>query len=110
VAGLEREGEGVRGVRDGEVLRFSGEEPVSMNCWAFTPAALGPLQAGLARFLAVQGSSTTAECPLPDTVQDLVARGEATVQLLAGGREWFGVTYPADRPGVEARLRRLAAG
>lgn len=109
VAGLRLEGDTVTGVRDGAVLQFTGAEPVSMNCWAFGPAVPALFAAAFRRFLQTHGDSTAAECPLPDTVQELVTRGELQVRLLTGGREWFGVTHPADRPEVERRLRRPAA-
>lgn len=107
VSGLQAEGDVVQGRRGAETLRCSGDEPVSMNCWAFTPAALPLLAAGFDRFLDQHGNSATAECPLPDTVQELVTRGEILVSVLEGGREWFGVTHPADRPAVVERLRGL---
>ena len=107
VTGLRQEGGVVTGLRGDEALRFTGGEPVSMNCWAFTTAALPLLASAFSRFLAAHGGSVTAECPLPETVQELVSRGEARVRVLRGGREWFGVTHPADRPAVVARLRGL---
>ncbi|HSR14773.1 MAG TPA: hypothetical protein VLL51_03430, partial [Gemmatimonadales bacterium] len=109
VAGLRQESSAITGVRDGEVLQFSGAEPVSMNCWAFGPAVPALLSIAFQRFLAAHGDSADAECPLPDSVQELVTRGQLRVRLLAGGRDWFGVTHPADRPEVERRLRRSAA-
>jgi NDP-sugar pyrophosphorylase family protein len=110
VAGLKAEGEGVKGVRGAETLQFSGEEPVSMNCWVFPTFVLPMLASAFDRFVAQHGTSATAECPLPDTVQELVTRGEARVSVLEGGRQWFGVTHPADRPAVVARLRALQTG
>jgi dTDP-glucose pyrophosphorylase len=107
VAGLRTEGAGVVGEREGETLRFTGTEFVSMNCWAFPSDILPLLSAAFARFLERSRASGTGECPLPDTVQELVARGEVRVRLLEGGRTWFGVTYPADRPAVMDRLRTL---
>ena len=109
VTGLRAEGDGVTGNRDGQTFRLTGNELVSMNCWAFTAPALPSLTAAFARFLEAHGESATAECPLPDSVQELVERGETTVQVLEGGREWFGVTHPADRPAVVERLRGLPA-
>lgn len=107
VAGLRTEALGVVGERDGTPLRFSGDEFVSMNCWAFPSTVIPMLSAAFTRFLERSGASATGECPLPDTVQELVARGEVRVRLLEGGHTWFGVTHPADRAEVMDRLRAL---
>jgi hypothetical protein len=89
-----------------EVL-LHGDEPVSMNCWGFPPAALSLLAAQFTRFLEGNGKSVTAECPLPDSVQAVLETGTVSVRVLAGARHWFGVTHPADRPVVVERLRHL---
>ena len=96
--------------RRGETeVALRGDEPVSMNCWGFTPAALPLLAARFTRFLEGNGESNTAECPLPDSVQAVVETGTVSVRVLAGAEHWFGVTHPADRPAVVEQLRRLTA-
>jgi hypothetical protein len=96
--------------RRGETeVALRGDEPVSMNCWGFTPAALPLLAAQFTRFLEGNGESNTAECPLPDSVQAVVETGTVSVRVLAGAEHWFGVTHPADRPAVVEQLRRLTA-
>lgn len=97
------------GHRGGRDVSLRGDEWVSMNCWGFRPGILPMLRAGFARFLGEHGGSPTAECPLPDTVQELVAEGGVTAQMLAGGSDWLGVTHAADRPAVVEGLRRLVA-
>jgi hypothetical protein len=89
--------------------RFSGDETTSMNCWGFTPALFGGLDAGLRGFLAASGSDPKAEFYLPAAVSDMVARGAATVEVIAGGDAWFGITYREDRPLVAAAIGELVA-
>ena len=40
-------------------------------------------------------------------VNKLINDGTATVDVLDTTSTWFGVTYPADRDGVVARIRQL---
>jgi hypothetical protein len=43
-------------------------------------------------------------------VDRLVAAGECRVRVLPTPDAWFGMTYPQDRPEVQARIRELVAG
>jgi hypothetical protein len=87
--------------------RFSGDEITSMNCWGFTPALFGGLDAGLKAFLTANGSDPKAEFYLPAAVSSLVAEGSATVDIVPSGDSWFGITYREDRPLVAAAIRAL---
>ena len=84
----------------GPGAKFSGEETVSMNCWAFTPDFLPALDRQWAEFVAAHGTE-------PKSRQ--VSAGAATVRVLPTSAEWFGVTYREDRPRVQATLAALAA-
>ena len=42
-------------------------------------------------------------------VNKLITNGTATVDVLDTTSTWFGVTYPADREGVVARIKQLVA-
>jgi hypothetical protein len=104
---LRREGDGVTGKwREAEV-RLTGDELVSMNCWACTPAILPVLKDRLHRFLEVHGDSPSAECLLPEALGAAVAEGRARVRVLPDGRGWMGLTFPEDREWVAKRLRVL---
>jgi len=92
--------------------RYSGDEITSMNCWGFgspTTAFLGGLDAQLRAFLDAQGQELKSEFYLPTAVSTLIARSEATVQLLPTTSQWFGVTYREDRAQVVSRLAALVA-
>jgi len=86
---------------------LTADEPVSMNMWGFTPAFFDQAGAAFADFLARAGREPKAECLLPTTVDGLVRRGAATVQVLASRENWLGVTYPEDKPAVAAGVQRL---
>jgi hypothetical protein len=90
--------------------RLSGDEPVSLNLWGFTPALFPLLRARFSAFLAERGGDPRAEFFLPDAVNALMHAGQARVKVLPTRSEWFGLTYKADQPRVRARLAEMAAG
>jgi len=86
------------------------ESPVSMNLWGFTPGLFGELRAGFPEFLKENASNILkAEYLIPEVVGSLVRGGKARVKVLSTGEKWFGVTYPEDRPIVQAAIRDLVA-
>ncbi|HLP08067.1 MAG TPA: NTP transferase domain-containing protein [Opitutaceae bacterium] len=89
--------------------KYTGEEIVSMNCWAFTPAFFPALDRQWRAFIAARGSELKSEFYLPEAVSQQVAAGTATVEVRPTSAEWFGVTYREDKPRVQAALAALAA-
>lgn len=85
---------------------FAAEAAVSMNLWAMTPAILGPLGQAFERFLA-RGPADGDECYLPESIQEIIARKQATVKVLRTPSRWCGVTYPGDRAWVADALAEL---
>ena len=105
-----RDGESVRNVdASGTVTHFTGNEPVSLNFWGFTPSIFDQLRESFETFLEQNGSDLKRECLLPTTVNDLVAAGKARVKVLPAEGSWFGVTYREDRPRVVESIRALVA-
>lgn len=100
---------GYLGQDHGMLSRFSGHEPVSMNLWAFTPDIFPQLAEGFASFLGDADGLERREYLIPTFVQRLLARGAARVRVLPTDSPWTGMTHPADRPIVAARLRALVA-
>lgn len=92
---------------EGRITRLTGDEPVSMNMWGFTPKIFGQLRGRFDTFLRRHGTELKGECYVPSTVGELVAEGEARVKVLRTPNEWFGVTYREDHPRVAANIRRL---
>jgi hypothetical protein len=107
---IERDGNAARNTDPtGNVTALSGDEPVSMNMWAFTPRVFGQLRERFEEFLERNAGDTKAECYIPMTVGDLVHAGEARVKVLHSRDSWFGVTYREDRPRVIESIRGLIA-
>jgi len=87
--------------------KYSGEETVSMNCWAFTPAFFTGLNEQFESFLETHGGELKSEFYLPEAVSEQVAQGLVTVEVRPTLATWFGVTYREDKPRVQAALAAL---
>jgi hypothetical protein len=92
---------------DGSVRKFRGDEPVSMNFWGLTPAIFPLLEERLVAFLSTSSSDPKAESYIPVAIGEMIAHGQATLNVLPTDAEWFGVTYREDKPQVTQALKRL---
>ncbi len=96
---------------EGAVTPLTGEEPVSMNMWGFTPAIFPQLEADFRAFLTAKGAEMKSEAYIPMSVGNLVRGGQATCQVLRSDSTWFGVTYREDKPLVQASIAgQVASG
>jgi len=84
---------------------------VSMNFWGFTPSFLLELERNFPIFLdqVLVSNPQKGEFFLPSVVSQLLTEEKATVRVLRSTDRWYGVTYAADKPGVVAALRQMAA-
>ena len=103
------EQKGIESAAVGPGRTYSGDEIVSMNCWAFTPALFPLLESDLRAFLENHGRDLAAEFYLPASVSAMISRGRAEVEVLPTNASWFGITYRADRPRVAAAIAGLVA-
>ena len=107
--GIERTGGRIEGVGlDGRREVLEPAAPVSMNLWAFTPDVFGRLQSQFEEFRRQSSGDENAEFLLSQAVDAQLRAGAATLELLTGGADWFGLTHPDDRPAVVDRLRVLS--
>lgn len=90
---------------------YSGDEIVSMNCWAFTPSFLSALDRQWQAFVATRAGELKSEFYLPAAVSAEIEAGRITVAVRPTTASWFGVTYREDKPRVQAILAdRVARG
>jgi NDP-sugar pyrophosphorylase family protein len=107
---VERDGNGARNTdAAGLVTKLTGDEPVSMNMWGFTPQVFDQLRERFEKFLEGNATELKSECYIPNTVGELVRDGQARVKVLHSRDSWFGVTYREDRPRVVESIRGLIA-
>ncbi len=106
---IERECErAVSRENDGEPAYLPLDTSVSMNMWGFTPQIFEALQEQFALFLDKNaGNLSKLEFYLPEAVNALIQQKRARAKVLPTNEKWFGVTYPDDRPAVQAAIRQL---
>jgi len=109
VAGGHVEGTGTNSTGTNHIVRLTGQEPVSMNMWGFTPAIFPQLDTAFREFLTAHGGELKSECYIPMTVGSLVHARQATCEVLPTTSSWFGATYAGDKPLVQASLAALVA-
>lgn len=80
---------------------------VSMNMWGFTADVLPVLEQRFEAFLQTELEVPGSEYLLPDVMDELVAEGKAAIQVLPTEDNWYGITYQADAPKVEAVFREM---
>lgn len=103
-----RTAEGAENREEGaEVVKLTGEEPVSMNFWGFTPEIFPELREAFVAFLKEHGQEQKSECYVPAVVDALIKAGRADVKVLPTTSKWFGVTYPEDKQTVVDSIRTL---
>lgn len=92
---------------EGQEMKLSGDEVVSMNMWGFTPQVFMPMAERFEEFLRHHVGDINAECYLPSTVDEMIAKGKARVKVLSGPDTWFGVTYRDDHPRAVQNIRHM---
>jgi NDP-sugar pyrophosphorylase family protein len=107
---IAREGDEIYFV-DGDRKRVTlrSEVLVSMNIWGFTPEIFKHLDHAFTDFIRANADQLKAEFYIPTVINDLVAKGKASVRILPASDQWFGVTYREDKPKAIANINRLIA-
>ena len=92
-----------------EWVAISDNTPVSMNFWGFTPDYFQHSVEYFKEFLSDPKNmeNLKSEFFIPLMVDKLINDGTATCEVLDTTSQWFGVTYPEDRPEVVARFAKL---
>ncbi len=107
---IEKHPEGIRFTEDGaHWTQLPPDTIVSMNLWGFTPSFLEALEAQFPAFLdqALAENPLKGEYLLPKQVSLLLHSGRAQAKVLTSPDQWYGVTYAADKPLVEAAIRNM---
>jgi NDP-sugar pyrophosphorylase family protein len=91
----------------GKETPLTGDEPVSMNYWGFTPKIFPQLREYFTKFLEQNSSDLKKECYIPNTVNDIIVSRQGKVRVLKSNDPWFGVTYREDHSHVVESIQRL---
>ena len=89
----------------GDVM-LTGEEPVSMNFFGFTPKAFDSFMEYWEAFKRSSIREEKVECLLPNGVSEMVTSGEGSIRVFTTPDKWFGMTYSEDKAMVMSELRK----
>ncbi|MDD2195709.1 MAG: nucleotidyltransferase [Bacteroidales bacterium] len=94
---------------NGKLVNVDDKSLVSMNFWGFTPNFFGHIDSMLNEFLSGSLANPKAEFYIPTVVNSLIKSGKASCNVLPTSSQWFGVTYPGDKPIVASSLAKLVS-
>ncbi len=106
---IQREADGIlygNGL-DGNRRMIQQDALVSMNFWVFGPDFFAQLKKSFIAFLEKSGAEMKSEFFIPSVVDDLIRNGEVRCPVLETSSQWFGVTYPDDKPVVVKSIAKL---
>ncbi len=93
----------------GERVEIEASAIVSMNFWGFSPALFATLEAHFIEFLTTHGNKMKSECYIPTVIDALIQSEQTECAVIETSGSWFGVTYPDDKPFVQASIQALIA-
>jgi hexosaminidase len=91
---------------DGSLRQLAPDTPVSLNLWGFQPNAYAPLIADVEAWIRAHLDTEKEECFLPTIAMAGCTTHGWGVRCNAVDADWTGLTHPADRDGVCARLAK----
>ena len=91
---------------DGVETALAPEAAVSMNMMGFTSATLTYFDSDLKAFLDENAQELKKEFFLPLVLNNLIQNKISCVDVLTTPEQWYGVTYPEDKPTVLESLNK----
>jgi len=109
--GKEADGTVTDTLPDGSKEIIPADSPVSMNLWGFGVEYMKVLEAGFKKALdrIMVENPMKGEYYIQTPINDQIADGSATYEILSSSDKWFGVTYKEDKPEVVAKFAALKA-
>ena len=86
---------------------LAADTPVSMNFWGFKPSVFPLVQHQFESYAIANIDSPKAEFYIPTVMTNLIETQTGQCKVFRSHSEWFGVTYPDDKPTVQAALKKL---
>ncbi|ADB42281.1 nucleotidyltransferase family protein [Spirosoma linguale] len=83
------------------------DTPVSMNFWGFKPSVFPLVQHQFESYAIANIDSPKAEFYIPTVMSNLIQTDTGHCKVFRSQSAWFGVTYPDDKPVVQAALKQL---
>ena len=109
--GKEADGTVTDTLPDGSKEIIPADSPVSMNLWGFGVEYMKVLEAGFKKALdrIMVENPMKGEYYIQTPINDQIADGSATYEILSSSDKWFDVTYKEDKPDVMAKFAALKA-
>jgi NDP-sugar pyrophosphorylase family protein len=100
---------------DGQIVFIEGEEetllgentPVSMNFWGFMPSVFPEIKQLFESYARENYNAPKAEFYIPRVMSHLIESDKGQCKVFESEAEWFGVTYPEDKPTVSQSIENL---
>lgn len=94
---------------DGSKEIIPNDAPVSMNLWGFCAEYIDVLKAGFVKALdkIMKDNPMKGEYYIQSPINDQIADGSCSYEVLTSSDKWFGVTYKEDKPSVVAKFAEL---
>ena len=89
------------------VTPLAPDTPVSMNFWGFKPGVFPLVQHQFESYAIANINSPKAEFYIPTVMMNLIQTDTGHCKVFRSKSAWFGVTYPEDKPTVQASLKQL---
>ena len=86
---------------------LTGDEPVSMNMWGFTPTLFDHIGSAFPGFMKEHGTEIKSEFLIPELIDTLIRNETIKVGALHSDARWLGVTYPEDKAVVAAGIQAI---
>jgi len=86
---------------------LTGDEIVSMNMFAFTPLVFNYFKKDFKKFIEENRENLKTEFYLPSVIDNLIKSNRAKVEVLETNANWFGLTFPEDKPIARKRISDL---
>jgi NDP-sugar pyrophosphorylase family protein len=94
---------------ESEVLtNLTENTPVSMNFWGFMPNVFPVINEMFKEYSSKNLHSPKAEFYIPNVMTHLIKHDLGKCKVFSNESEWFGVTYPEDKPTVMEALQKLS--
>lgn len=104
---IRRTEQGVVYEEDGQLFPLSEKTLVSMNFWGFHPDIFEITRRDFIDFVAANRDNPRAEFFIPLVVNKLIQTGAIHLHVIPNDEQWYGVTYQADKPRVQAAFQAM---
>lgn len=81
--------------------------PVSMNFWGFKPSIFPLIEKQFHDYARKNVENPKAEFYIPLVVTNMIYSQQGNCRVFTSQSDWFGVTYPEDKPTVQVALQAL---